>query len=58
MPQMTWLQVIAWVLYVAIVGTFFVRGARPRRTPVQAGQTPEAATPASVPTSSLPLGAA
>jgi high-affinity iron transporter len=28
MPQMTWLQVIAWVLYVAIVGAFFLRGAR------------------------------
>ena len=26
--MMTWLQVIAWVLYIAIVGTFFVRGVR------------------------------
>ena len=32
MPQMTWLQVIAWALYVAIVGTFFVRGLRRRPT--------------------------
>jgi high-affinity iron transporter len=28
MPQMSWVQVIAWVLYIAIVGTLFVRGLR------------------------------
>jgi len=28
MPQMTWLQVIAWTLYVVIVGAFFLRGAQ------------------------------
>lgn len=28
MPQMSWLQVIAWVLYISIVGTLFVRGVR------------------------------
>lgn len=36
MPRMSWLQVIAWVLYIAIVGTPFVRGLRrtaPRSTP-------------------------
>ncbi|CAL4860609.1 iron uptake transporter permease EfeU [Microbacterium sp. MM2322] len=32
MPEMTWLQVIAWALYIAAVGTFFVRGLI-RRTP-------------------------
>lgn len=32
MPQMTWLQVIAWVLYLAVVGTIFVRGLRRRPT--------------------------
>ncbi|WP_060915667.1 iron uptake transporter permease EfeU [Microbacterium oleivorans] len=26
MPDMTWLQVVAWVLYLAVVGSFFVRG--------------------------------
>ncbi|AZS44676.1 high-affinity Fe2+/Pb2+ permease [Microbacterium oleivorans] len=26
MPEMTWLQVVAWVLYLAVVGSFFVRG--------------------------------
>lgn len=37
MPNMTWLQVIAWVLYVAVVGTIFVRRSwrsfRGRRAP-------------------------
>lgn len=28
MPTMTWLQVLAWTAYVAIVGTFFLRGLR------------------------------
>lgn len=28
MPRMTWIQVVAWVFYIAIVGTFFVRGLR------------------------------
>lgn len=28
MPKMSWLQVTAWVLYVAIVGSLFVRGLR------------------------------
>jgi len=28
MPRMSWLQVIAWVLYLAVVGTLFVRGLR------------------------------
>lgn len=35
MPQMTWLQVIAWTLYVGVVGGLFARGAlraRPRPT--------------------------
>lgn len=32
MPQMTWLQVAAWLLYILIVGTFFVRGLRAKRT--------------------------
>ena len=33
MPRMTWMQVAAWALYVAVVGVFFVRGLRSRRTP-------------------------
>ncbi|GAB3599817.1 iron uptake transporter permease EfeU [Microbacterium tumbae] len=32
MPAMTWLQVIAWMLYIVIVGVLFVRGLRSRRT--------------------------
>ncbi|MFT4258459.1 iron uptake transporter permease EfeU [Microbacterium sp.] len=31
MPRMTWIQVAAWALYVAIVGYFFIRGLRARR---------------------------
>ncbi|KDA05825.1 high-affinity Fe2+/Pb2+ permease [Microbacterium sp. CH12i] len=31
MPQMTWLQVSVWILYIVIVGTFFLRGLRPKR---------------------------
>ncbi|MBU4465558.1 MAG: FTR1 family protein, partial [Actinobacteria bacterium] len=41
MPQMTWLQVVAWALYLGVVGTFFLRGLR--------SSTPE---PASADTSS------
>jgi len=33
MPRMTWMQVAAWALYVAVVGVFFVRGLHSRRTP-------------------------
>jgi high-affinity iron transporter len=34
MPQMSWLQVIAWVLFVGIVGSLFLRGLRaPARAP-------------------------
>lgn len=40
MPQMTWLQVIAWVLYVGIVGTIFVRRARSPRRILTAAPTP------------------
>lgn len=31
MPAMTWLQVIAWTLYITLVGSFYVRGLRSRR---------------------------
>lgn len=31
MPRMTWIQVIAWALYLAIVGTRYLRGLRSRR---------------------------
>ncbi|BDV31857.1 iron uptake transporter permease EfeU [Microbacterium terricola] len=36
MPRMSWLQVVAWTLYVGIVGTLFIRGQRrpqPARAP-------------------------
>ena len=70
MPQMTWLQVITWVLYVVIVGAFFIRGAR-RGRPASVSRTATAATPlaaaqdapqpvraAAADISSLPQGAA
>ncbi|WP_091232395.1 iron uptake transporter permease EfeU [Microbacterium sp. 3J1] len=31
MPRMTWLQVVAWALYLLVVGTLFVRGLRAGR---------------------------
>jgi high-affinity iron transporter len=33
MPAMTWLQVVAWSLYILIVGVLFIRGLRPKREP-------------------------
>lgn len=32
MPRMTWIQVIAWALYIAVVGTRYLRGLNGRRT--------------------------
>jgi len=43
MPRMSWLQVIAWALYIAIVGTLFVRGLRRPSSRT----TPSSAVPAS-----------
>jgi high-affinity iron transporter len=43
MPQMSWLQVIAWVLYVAIVGSLFVRGVRGGRRPTSSSDKSAAA---------------
>ena len=31
MPRMSWLQVVAWVLYVGVVGALFIRGTRRAR---------------------------
>ncbi|MFJ4037882.1 iron uptake transporter permease EfeU [Microbacterium sp. NPDC090007] len=45
MPQMTWLQVLAWIAYVAVVVPLFVRGIRANRRPGRAAHT--ASAPAS-----------
>jgi high-affinity iron transporter len=41
MPRMSWLQVIAWTLYVVVVGTVWARGIR--------RPSPSSSSPASVP---------
>jgi len=46
MPQMSWLQVVAWVLYLAVVGTVFVRGLR--RRPAGPVRPADAAAPTPV----------
>ncbi|HZU93187.1 MAG TPA: iron uptake transporter permease EfeU [Microbacterium sp.] len=48
MPRMTWIQVVAWTLYIVIVGFFFIRGIRSPRP-----ARPAAAVPAGSATSSL-----
>lgn len=48
MPRMTWMQVSAWILYIVIVGIFFIRGIRSRKPARDA-----AAVPAGPATSSL-----
>ncbi|UNK69541.1 iron uptake transporter permease EfeU [Microbacterium sp. H1-D42] len=57
MPHMTWLQVIAWFVYLAVVGTFFVRGLlssrRPSSTP-QSSSAPVAALSEDLAPSSSP----
>ena len=54
MPAMTWLQVIAWVLYIAIVGWLYIRGLRAKRP-----ATPQSPTEPSTTSPSLsPQGAA
>jgi len=51
MPHMTWLQVCAWAVYVAIVGAFFLRGARRRPSRPKSVPAGAAVHPSSVTTS-------
>ncbi len=45
MPAMTWLQVIAWTVYILIVGSLYIRGPRSRRpSKPQAPTEPQLAT--------------
>lgn len=53
MPHMTWLQVIAWTVYIAVVGAFFLRGVRrgrprPQRASADAVAHPSSLTPPSL----------
>jgi high-affinity iron transporter len=49
-PQMSWRQVIAWALYIAVVGAFFVGGAFRSRRPAARGATvPAASEPVTAP---------
>ncbi|GAA4483582.1 iron uptake transporter permease EfeU [Microbacterium panaciterrae] len=60
MPRMSWIQVIAWVLYLAIVGTLFVRGLRrpaSQRPVASAVPVPEGTTSVSALASHTPEGA-
>lgn len=55
MPRMSWLQVIAWALYIGIVSTVFTVRARRSRRPV--GSAPSAPTPPVSQASTTPQGA-
>ena len=45
MPAMTWLQVLAWTLYILIVGSLYIRGLRSRRpSKPRASTDPQLAT--------------
>lgn len=46
MPAMTWLQVVAWTVYIAVVVPLFVRGVRANRRPKAPAPTPAADDPA------------
>jgi high-affinity iron transporter len=48
-PEMSWLQVVVWALYVLIVGFFFLRGIRTRR-PARPAATVAAETGSAAPT--------
>jgi high-affinity iron transporter len=53
MPQMTWLQVVAWTLYIVVVGGFFVRGAvrAPASRPSGSRTAANLASPSTIPAS-------
>ncbi|MFV4913241.1 FTR1 family protein [Microbacterium lacticum] len=57
MPQMTWLQVVAWVVYLAVVGTIFVRGLRRRPASTQDHRAMPAASEVARPSIPHPQGA-
>lgn len=44
-PAMTWLQIVAWALYVVIVGAIFLKRSRRPRRPAAAAPIPSTETP-------------
>ncbi len=54
MPAMTWLQVVAWVLYISVVGWLYIRGLRSSR----AAKPQSPTEPSSTSSSLSPQGAA
>ncbi|KTR78952.1 high-affinity Fe2+/Pb2+ permease [Microbacterium oxydans] len=54
MPAMTWLQVVAWVLYISLVGWLYIRGLRSSR----AAKPQSSTEPSSTSPSLSPQGAA
>lgn len=45
MPAMTWLQVVAWVVYIAVVGWLYVRGLRSARSSRREQRTASSPSP-------------
>ena len=45
MPAMTWLQVVAWVVYIAVVGWLYVRGLRSARSSRREQRTASSSSP-------------
>ncbi|MDL9981166.1 iron uptake transporter permease EfeU [Microbacterium candidum] len=58
MPQMSWLQVVAWVLYIAIVGGLFIRAQVRARRPKAAASTAPASAPTTTSIGTTPAVAA
>ena len=45
MPAMTWLQIVAWVVYIAVVGWLYIRGLRSARSSRREQRTASSSSP-------------